>query len=140
MTEEDLSLVRVSAPVGDDSNTALDNLSGVAFTVELGKTNPLTELLRVRNLDKGDLVLLVVAESLDELNVSLLGDGLTEDGKDSTVGRKSLGGRSKTTGKTVVGKSNLESTLEGLFNRKLVRSAGFDLNDLLGFDLFNVRL
>ena len=139
MSEKDFSLFRVLAPVGDDSNTALDNLSGVAFTVKLSKTNPFTKLLGVRNLDEGNLVLLIVAKSLNELDVGLLGDGVAKNSENGTAGRKGLGSGSKTTGKTVVGKRDLESTLEGFFNRHLSGGRGFDLNDLLGFNLFNVR-
>lgn len=137
--EKNLSLGRVLAPVGDDSDTAANNLSGVTGAVELSKTDPLTELLGVRDLDEGNLVLGLVAESLNELDVRLLSDRVAEDGKDSLAGGESLGGRSQTTGKTVVGKSNAESTLEGLLNGDFALANGFNGN-FLNFDFFNVRL
>lgn len=139
MLKENLSLGRVLAPVGDNSDTAANNLSGVAVTVKLSKTNPLTELLSIRNLDERDLVLGLVAKGLNKLDVRLLSDRVAEDGKNSLAGRESLGGRSQTTGKTVVGKSNAESTLESILNGDFALANGLNGN-FLNFDFFNVRL
>mmetsp|Transcript_20228 Transcript_20228/g.56032 ORF Transcript_20228/g.56032 Transcript_20228/m.56032 type:complete len:297 (+) Transcript_20228:272-1162(+) len=66
LLDEDLGR-GVLAPVTDHSAGALDHLAGLALAVELGKTNPLAELLAVRNLDQADLVLL--GKSLNEADV-----------------------------------------------------------------------
>lgn len=139
--EKSLTLRRVLTPLGDDSNTAGNNLAGVTITVELGKTNPLTELLGVGNLDQRNLLLGLLAESLNKLDVRLLINGLGENAKESLPGRKSLGSLTKTTGKTVVNESTLKSTLEGIFNRDFSGRGDFGDFDLLDdVDLFGIRL
>lgn len=65
--KEDLESGRVLTVVGDDNARAANDLSGLALTVDLGETGPLTKDLGVRDLDELDTVL--SAESLDELEV-----------------------------------------------------------------------
>jgi hypothetical protein len=139
--KKSLALGRVLTPLGDDSDAAGDNLAGVTITVELGKTNPLTELLGVGDLDQGDLLLRLLAKSLNELDVRLLINGLRENAKESLSGRESLGSLTETTGKTVVDKSTLKSTLEGVLNGDFSGRGDFGDFDLLdNVDLFGIRL
>ena len=65
--KEDLEGGRVGTVVGDDDTRAADDLAGLALTVNLGETGPLSEDLGVRHLDELDVVL--GAQSLDELEV-----------------------------------------------------------------------
>lgn len=65
--KEDLESGRVLTVVGDDNARAANDLSGLALTVNLGETGPLTKDLGVRNLDELDTVL--STESLNELKV-----------------------------------------------------------------------
>ena len=53
--------------VGDNDARASDDLSGLALSVNLGETGPLSEDLGVRDLDELDRVL--GAKSLDQLEV-----------------------------------------------------------------------
>lgn len=141
MLEKSLALGRVLTPLGDDSDTAGNNLTGVTITVELGETNPLTELLGVRDLDQGDLLLGLLAESLNELDVRLLVNGLGENAEEGLSGRESLGSLTETTGKTVVDESTLKSTLEGILNGDFSGRGDFGNFDLLDDgDLFGIRL
>lgn len=138
--EKSLALGRVLTPLGDDSDTAGNNLTGVTITVELGKTNPLTELLGVRDLDQGDLLLGLLAESLNELDVRLLVNGLGENAEEGLSGGESLGSLTETTGKTVVDESTLKSTLEGILNGDFSGRGDFGNFDLLDDgDLFGIR-
>lgn len=148
--KEDLESGRVLTVVGDDNARAANDLSGLALTVNLGETGPLTKDLGVRDLDELDTVL--SAESLDELEVLgfdakvsiacacleypqlklTLGDSLDEDTEVSLLLVKSLGALPQTPGKTVVDESGLDDLLESVLDRHGAGRGG-DL-DLLGLD------
>lgn len=128
--KEDLESGRVLTVVGDDNARAANDLSGLALTVDLGETGPLTKDLGVRDLDELDTVL--SAESLDELEVLGLGDSLDEDTEVSLLLVKSLGALPQTPGKTVVDESGLDDLLESVLDRHGAGLGG-DL-DLLGLD------
>lgn len=139
MLEESLSGSGVFTPVGDDSDTASDNLSWVTFTVELGKTNPFTELLGVRDLDERNVDIAFTAETFNELDVGFFSDRVAENAHNSVSGGKSLGSRLETTGKTVVSKGNAQGRLEGIFKRQFRWLSGFNGN-FFDLDFFDVRL
>lgn len=128
--KEDLESGRVLTVVGDDNARAANDLSGLALTVDLGETGPLTKDLGVRDLDELDTVL--SAESLDELEVLGLGDSLDKDTEVSLLLVKSLGALPQTPGKTVVDESGLDDLLESVLDRHGAGLGG-DL-DLLGLD------
>lgn len=128
VVEEDAALLGLLTPVLDDNARAVDDLAGVAFTVNLAETSPLAELLAIRHLDEGNLVL--AAQSNDKLLVRLLLTRLVEDAHVSLATVKRLGGLTETTGKTVVDESELEDTLEGLEHAHLALAAGCIRGDL----------
>ena len=163
VVEEDGALLRLLTPVLDDDARAVDDLAGVALTVEdacrdtrvrtdanrhmrrggrakLTETGPLAELLSIGNLDEGDLVL--GAESNDELLVRLLLAGLVEDAHMGLAAVEGLGGLTETAGEAVVHEGQLEDTLEGVEDRHLALGGlgrNLDLGDFNGV-LFYVRL
>ena len=112
--------------------------------VKLTETSPLAELLAIRDLDQGDLVL--AAESDNELLVGLLLASLVEDAHVGLAAVEGLGGLTETAGETVVDEGDLEHTLEGVEDRHAaagVVSRHLDLLgglDLLLGNLFSVRL
>lgn len=138
------ALLAVGTPVLDDNARAVDDLAGVALTVENTETGPLAELLAVGNLDEGDLVL--VAESNDEFLVRLLLAGLVKDAHVGLAAVEGLGSLAETARKTVVHEGELEDTLEGVKDRHLALGGsgiGRNLNLLGNLDLgvlFYVRL
>lgn len=78
MGEDSLGLLVVSE-VTDDGAAASDYLAGLALLVVLAESAPLSEKLLVRDLHERNLVLL--AQSLDELDVHGLLAVLSEDGE-----------------------------------------------------------
>jgi hypothetical protein len=110
------------------------------------ETSPLAKLLPIRYLDQRNLVL--AAQRNDELLVRLLLASLVENTHVCLATIEGLGRLAETTGKSVVDKSELEDTLEGLENAHLAFACGgiganFDLASLRdgsGCGLFSVRL
>lgn len=76
---QDVHGLAILAIVLDNNTRASNNLSGIAFTVNLAQANPLSELFGVLNLDKIDIVF--VAEGFNELEVILLSAGLYQHTK-----------------------------------------------------------
>lgn len=136
--EQELSSLGVLTPVGDDNTRSTNNLSGVTLSVELAQTSPLTELLGIGDLDKGDLLLGLVAESLDELEVRLVGDGVTEHTELGLSSRQSLGALSQTSDETVVDDGLLQDGLEGILKGE--SSGGGSGGNLDFSDNFRIRL
>lgn len=139
--EENVETLGLLTVVLDDNARAADDLTGVTLTVDLAETGPGTESLGVRDLEQVDLVL--VAESLDELEVLGLVAGLDENAKVGLTTVKGLGALTKTTGETVVDESLLEDLLESILDGHGALGGGsglLDLNvlDLLG-NLLDVR-
>lgn len=145
VVEEDAALLGLLAPVLNNDAGAVDDLAGVAFTVNLAKTSPLAELLAIWDLDERDLVL--AAQGNDELLVRLLLASLVENAHMRLATVEGLGGLTQTTGKSVVDESELEDTLEGLKDAHLALTAGcigrdFDLGGRADLGLgivFSVR-
>ena len=139
--EEDVETLGLLTVVLDDDAGAADDLTGVALTVDLAETGPGAEGLGVRDLEQVDLVL--VAESLDELEVLGLVAGLDEDAKVGLATVEGLGALTQTTGETVVDQGLLENLLESILNRHgaLGGGGGLGLLDLLNVlgNLLNVR-
>lgn len=109
----------------------------------LTEASPLSELLSVRDLDQGDLVL--VAKSNDQLLVSLLLAGLVEDTHVCLATVEGLGGLAQTAGETIVHEGELQDSLEGVQNGHLALGGGIGrhldlLGDFGGVVLFYVRL
>lgn len=136
--EEELSSLGVLTPVGDDDTRSTDDLSGVTLSVELAETSPLTELLGIGDLDKGDLLLGLVAKSLNELEVRLVGDRVTQDTELGLSSRKGLRALSQTSDETVVNDSLLQDGLEGILEGK--SSGGSSGGNLNFSDNFRIRL
>lgn len=109
----------------------------------LTEASPLSELLSVRDLDQGDLVL--IAQSNDQLLVSLLLAGLVEDTHVCLATVEGLGGLAQTAGETIVHEGELQDSLEGVQNGHLALGGGIGrhlnlLGDFGGVVLFYVRL
>lgn len=95
-------------PVSDDDARAVDNLAGIALTVEHAKTSPLAEQLAIGDLDERDLVL--GAQSDDEFLVGLFFACLVENTHVRLATIESLGCLAQATGKTIVDESEFEDT------------------------------
>lgn len=107
--EEDVEALALLTVVSDDNAGAADDLPWVALSVDLAETSPGTQGLGVRDLEEVDLVL--VAKSLDKLDVLLLGAGLDEDTEVSLTSVEGLGALSETSGKSIVDEGLLEDLL-----------------------------
>ena len=77
VVDEDVETLALGTIIFDNDAGTTDDLAGVAFLVDLAKTSPLTENLRVANLDQVDLVF--GTEGLNQLDVLRFGTGLDED-------------------------------------------------------------
>lgn len=140
MIKDNTSLSRFLTPVLDDDTRAANNLSGVAVSVNLAETSPLTKLLSIRNLDDGDRLSGLVRKSLDQSSVGLFGDGLAQNAELGLTRRESLGSLSETSSKTVVDQSLLEDTSQGIFNGDTA-GGGSNFNDFFDLgDFFSIRL
>jgi hypothetical protein len=151
VVEEDAALLGFLTPVLDDNAGAVDDLAGVALTIDLAcqivslsihhqkkwqhlasrpsttylkrtETSPLAELLAVRDLDERDLVLR--AERNNELLVRLLLACLVQDTHVCLTTVEGLGSLAETAGKTVMDESELENALERLKDGHLALAAG----------------
>lgn len=105
--EENVQSLRLLSVVSDDDTRAANDLPWVTLSVDLAETSPGTEGLWVGNLEEVNLVL--VAESLDELDVLLLGAGLDEDTEVGLSSVQSLGALTKTSGESIVDERLLEN-------------------------------
>lgn len=105
--EKNIETLRLLSVVPHNDTRASNNLPWVSFPVNLAKASPGTKSLGVRNLEQINLVL--VAESLDELDVLLLGAGLNENTQVGLPSVQSLGALSETSRKSVVDQGLLEN-------------------------------
>jgi hypothetical protein len=128
VVEEDAALLGLLTPVLDDNARAVDDLAGVALTVNLAETSPLAELLAIRDLDERNLVL--GAQGNDELLVRLLLAGLVENAHVRLATVEGLGRLAQTAGKSVVDEGELENALERLEHAHLALTAGCIGRDL----------
>jgi len=123
VVDEDVEALAVGTIVLDNDTRAADDLTGVPLLVDLAKTCPLTENLRVTDLDQVDLVF--GTKGLNQLDVLGLGTGLDEDTQVSLALIEGLGGFTETTGKTIVNESHLQDLLQrGGIVRLRPRDAG----------------
>mgnify|MGYP007076337086 CR=1 FL=1 len=140
--EEHVQALRVLAVVADDHARAANNLPGVALTVDLAKTSPSAEGLGVRDLEEVDVVL--VAESLNQLDVLGLVASLAQDTEVSLAAVERLGSLTEAASKAVMDERLLQHLLESILNAH--RATGSGSRGLLGLldldihgGLFNVR-
>ena len=110
VVNEDVETLTLGTIVLDNDARAADDLTGVTLLVDLAKTSPLTENLRVTDLDQVDFVF--GTEGLNQLDVLGLGTGLDEDTQVSLASIESLGSFTETTGETIVKKSSLQNLLQ----------------------------
>jgi len=108
VVEQDTSLLRLLTPIPYNDARAVNNLSGIALTVEYAETGPFTEHLSIGDLDQRDLVL--GAQRNDELLVGFLFAGLVEDAHVGLSAVERLAGFTETAGETVVDECELENT------------------------------
>ena len=108
------------------------------------EAGPLAELLAIRDLDEGDLVL--GAERNDELLVGVLLARLVQDAHVRLAAVERLGGLAEAAGEAVVHERELEDALERVKDRHLALGGGVGRDlDLIGHGggggvLFYVRL
>lgn len=93
----------------DNDASATDDFAGVTILVDFAKTSPLTEDLRVTDLDQVDLVF--GTEGLNQLDVLGLGTGLNKDTQVSLALIESLGGFAETARETIVNERSLQDLL-----------------------------
>lgn len=103
--------LRLRAVLLNDDTRAPNDLTRVALPVDLAKSGPGPEDLRVSDLDEGDFV--GSAESLDKLDVLCLGTGLDEDAEVGLATVQSLCALAEATSETVVHEGNLQDLLFG---------------------------
>ena len=89
----------------DDDARAADDFTRVTLLVDLAKTSPLTENLRVTDLDQVDLVF--GTEGLNQLDVLGLAASLHKDAQVGLTLVESLSSFTETTGETVMNESSL---------------------------------
>ena len=118
VVDEDMETLALGTIVFDNDTRATDHLTGVALLVDLAKTSPLTENLRVTDLNQVDLVF--GTEGLNQLEVLGFATGLDEDTQMSLAFIESLGGFTETAGETIV----KESGLQDLLHREEIVSVG----------------
>lgn len=107
---EELVSLGVNTVLGDHSHAAADDLARVAVAVNLAEAAHLTQLLLVGDVHNGHVA--VGAESLHQLGVVLLLDGLGQEADVGTVSIDNLGALVDAALQTVV----LESVLDDLLN------------------------
>jgi len=110
VVDEDVETLALGTIVLDNDTRAADNLTGVTLFVDLAKTGPLTENLRVTDLDQVDFVF--GTEGLNQLEVLGFATGLNEDTQVSLAFIESLGGFTETAGKTITNESGLQDLLQ----------------------------
>ena len=110
VVDEDVETLALFTIILDNDARAADDLAGVTLLVDLAKTSPLTENLRVTDLDQVDLVF--GTECLNQLDVLGLGTGLDEDTQVSLAFIEGLGGFAKAAGETIVNESSLQNFLQ----------------------------
>lgn len=126
MVKKNSTSIRLNTPLTNDDASAVDGLSGGAVSLQADKTSHLTDDGTVVSHKEGDVALL--AESSDELGVSVLIAGRRKESEVSLSSIKRLNSLVKTTSKTVVVKGVTENNLKSLLGGKL--DLGDDLSDL----------
>ena len=142
MGEENVEALAFLTVITNDNARAANNLSRVAFAVNLAETSPCSEGLGVRNLEEVDLVLR--AESLDELDVLLFTASLDQHTEVGLATVESLGALAETTSKTVVNQSLLKDFLKSIFDAQTTSLGSgsdlclFDIGGNINGGFFNV--
>ena len=109
VVDEDVETLGLGTIIFDNDTRAADDLAGVTLLVDLAETSPLTENLRVADLNQVDLVF--GTEGLNQLDVLGFGTGLDKDAQVSLSLVESLGSFTETTGETIVNESSLQDLL-----------------------------
>jgi hypothetical protein len=133
-------------PIREDSHPLHSILQFSKNTrVALTKSSPLSQLFPIRNLDERNLVL--ATQRHHQLLVRLLLAALVQNTHVSLAAVKSLRCLTQTAGKSIVDKSELENSLEGIEDAHLAlggSGVGTDFDFVGGCDigggLFSVRL
>jgi len=108
------------AIISDDSHRAADSLADGAILSQLGKANPLTELLALIALDKVHVAL--GTQGLNELGVLVVVAVLGEDAEAGGATVQGLGALVKATAEPVVHKRRLEHLLKSIDDAHLATS------------------
>jgi len=108
--EENVPLLTLLTPIPNDNARAIDDLSGISFTIQCTKPSPFSQLLPIGNFNQGDLVF--GAQSLDELLVRLLLATLVEHGHVGLATIQRLARLAEAAGEAVVDKRMPEDSLE----------------------------
>ncbi|GMR44501.1 hypothetical protein PMAYCL1PPCAC_14696, partial [Pristionchus mayeri] len=122
VVEEDGLGLLVVAEVTHDRAAAADDLNSLALLVVLAESAPLSEKLLVGNLHERDLVLL--AESLDELDVHGLLAVLSQHGEMGLALVERLGSLVKALSESIGEVSGAQGGLEGRLHVHHCRSGG----------------
>lgn len=104
-----MTALRLCAILLNNNTRAPHDLTGVALPVDLAKTGPGTEDLRVTDLDERDFVRR--AEGLDELDVLGFGAGLDEDAEVGLTPVEGFGAFAQAAGEAVVDEGSLQDLL-----------------------------
>lgn len=121
-------MLRLLSKVTDNDTVATDDVLGNTILVNLAKTNPLTKLLGVRNLEELDLVL--GTESLNKTKVFLLLARLSQDTKMGLTAVQGLDTLTDTTGETVVDQGATEDFDEGGLSGDLANDGRDSFNNI----------
>lgn len=108
VVQQNTSLLALLTPISNHNARAVDDLSGVSFTVKNAQSSPFAELLAIRHLDERDFVLR--AQRNDELLVGLLLACFVQDAHMSLATVECFAGFAEATGETVMDEGNFEDT------------------------------
>ena len=128
VVEEDIKGLRLLTVVLDDDARAVEDFSWSAISVDLAESDPLADHLAISDLDEVDLVL--IAESLDELDVLRLGASFVQDAEMGLTLVKGLGALAQTTSKTVVDHGLLQDLFKSLQVLSDRKTGGLGQQDL----------
>jgi len=112
VVQEHLTLLRFLAPVLDDDNRTIDDLTGISLAVDLTETSPLAELLFIGHLDEGDLMF--GTESDDELDVGIFLAVLVEYTHMGLLAIERTRRLSQAASQAIVDQRNLQHTLQSI--------------------------
>lgn len=110
---DDMAGLRLFTPALHNNARAANNLYGLALFVVAAQTSPLTKGLGLLDCDQRNAML--AAQSVDELNVSLLVARVGQDAQVSLTSVESLHALAQTTSQTVVVQRSTKDSLIIIF-------------------------
>jgi hypothetical protein len=101
-------LLTLLTPILDNHTTTIHDLPRIPLSIQHTQSRPLAQLLPIRHLDEGDLVLR--AQSDDEFLVGFLLAGFVEDAHVCLAAVEGFGGFAEAAGEAVVDEGDFEDS------------------------------